>query len=325
MEKVHVRALWERPPHGNRPVEPSSQWRWRDLEPLIDQAVAAVGLADAERRVLSLANPHLSKERSGATRNLSGALQILLPGERARPHRHSMNAIRFVLQGTGAKTVVDGKSCPMSERDLILTPAWTWHEHVHEGSERIVWFDSLDSPLHAYLGTTDFEPGPARDLKPGTSDAAFSAPGMVPALVQPDLHAHSPLFRYSWENACTALDRMPAQPDGTRLLRYVNPLNGQAVTSLMDCYVLALSAGSPSAPRRAASNIVCVVAEGEGESRVGDKQIKWERNDVFTIPRLNEYEHVGGTADAKLFLVSDREVLLRLGLVSHENVTGGGL
>jgi len=149
MEKLHVRALWERTGQGNRPVEPTWQWRWAEMQPLIDQAVAAVSMADAERRVLSLANPHYSAGGSGITRNISGGLQILLPGEKARPHRHSMNAIRFVLQGQGARTLVDGKPCPMAERDLVITPAWTWHEHIHEGSERMVWFDSLDSPRGA--------------------------------------------------------------------------------------------------------------------------------------------------------------------------------
>jgi gentisate 1,2-dioxygenase len=325
MEKAHVRALWERPPHGNRPIEPSWQWRWRDLEPVVDQAAQAVSTADAERRVLSLANPYFGAERSGATRNLSAALQILLPGERARPHRHSMNAIRFVLQGSGAKTLVDGKPCPMAERDLILTPAWTWHEHVHEGTERMVWFDSLDSPLHAYLGTTDFEPGPVRELPTAVADAAFAAPGMLPATVRPDIHSYSPLFRYSWDGACSALESLPQEPDGTRLLRYVNPLNGLAVTALMDCYLLAISAGKRTASRRAGSNMVCVVAEGEGESKIGDKDIRWSRNDVFTIPRMNVYEHHSASADAKLFLVSDRQVLVRLGLLADDKVAQGDL
>ena len=325
MEKAHVGALWERPARDNRPIEPSWHWRWDALQPLIDQAVAAVSMQDAERRVLSLANPYFSQGRSGLARNLSGALQILLPGERARPHRHSMNAIRFVLQGNGATTLVDGKPYPMAERDLILTPGWTWHEHVHDGTERMVWFDSLDSPLHAHLGTTEFEPGPVRDLQSNTADAAFIAAGMVPAALQPERSSYSPLFRYPWGDACRALDGMAARPDGTRLLRYVNPLNGQAVTALMDCYLLALSSGNAAETRRANSNMVCVVADGEGQSQIGENRIDWSRNDVFTIPRLNLYAHSAATRDAKLFIVSDREVFRRLALLSQKGVEADDL
>ena len=71
-----------------------------------------------------------------------------------------MNALRFVLEGSGATTIVDGKPCPMEEGDLVLTPAWTWHEHVHQGSAPIIWLDALDVPLHHYMGTGAFQPGP---------------------------------------------------------------------------------------------------------------------------------------------------------------------
>jgi gentisate 1,2-dioxygenase len=93
----------------------------------------------------------------------------------------------------------------------------------------------------------------------------------------------------------------------------------------MDCYLLAISAGKRTASRRAGSNMVCVVAEGEGESKIGDKDIRWSRNDVFTIPRMNVYEHHSASADAKLFLVSDRQVLVRLGLLADDKVAQGDL
>ena len=75
-----------------------------------------------------------------------------------------MNALRFVMEGKGAYTIVDGKSCLMEEGDLVITPGWTWHEHVHKGSGPIVWMDALDAPLHRYLGTDVFEPGPTHDM-----------------------------------------------------------------------------------------------------------------------------------------------------------------
>ena len=59
-------------------------------------------------------------------------------GETAPPHRHSGNALRFVMEGNGAETIVNGKTCVMNERDLILTPLWSWHAHQHHASDRIV-------------------------------------------------------------------------------------------------------------------------------------------------------------------------------------------
>jgi gentisate 1,2-dioxygenase len=141
------------------------------VRPLLDKAMDLTSPEAVERRVLSLVNPSArSPEDKATTRNISAALQILLPGESARPHRHSMNALRFVLEGRGAITVVNGKPCPMEEGDLILTPAWTWHEHVHRGEKPIIWLDTLDVPLHLYMGTARFQPGPVTDLPATLSD-----------------------------------------------------------------------------------------------------------------------------------------------------------
>ena len=318
MEKAHVSALWEMAAHGNRrnEAERTHLWRWSDLQPLIDQAVAAADMADTARRVLCLTNPFYGTERHCASNNLTAALQILLPGERARPHRHAMNALRFVLEGGGATTIVEGKSCPMEEGDLVLTPGWTWHEHVHEGKSRIVWFDSLDAPFFRYLNMGEFEPGPVKNPKQIEADEAFAAPGMVPAHVaEPQF---SPLFRYPWKDACTALARMPAESDGSRLMHYVNPVTGGPVMSLMDCFLQALPAGSETRRRRSTSGSVVVVAEGEGESRIGEDTIRWSRNDVFTIPRKSWASHRAAAGGAKLFLTTDREVMRRLGLLKDE-------
>ena len=164
---------------GPQPTpEPAFHWPWRVLGPLMDRAIAEVGMDKAERRVLSLANPAYGRDDYfRATTNLNAGLQILMPGESARPHRHSMDALRFVVEGEGAATIVDGKRCEMERGDLILTPAWTWHEHEHKGAKRVIWLDSLDVPLVMDLDATFFEPGPAKDFPKLPADAAFTAPG----------------------------------------------------------------------------------------------------------------------------------------------------
>ena len=126
-------------------------------------------MAAIQRRVLSFNNPNLRNPGMGATPTLTAALQILKPGEVARPHRHSPSALRFVLEGDGAYTIVDGKECLMNEGDLVITPGWTWHAHEHRGTRPIIWLDSLDVPLHRYFGTDGFEPGPPPNDMPATT------------------------------------------------------------------------------------------------------------------------------------------------------------
>src|SRR5262245_41787897 len=109
MKRADVVALWEwNDARSNRPTqsEPARHWRWRDVEPLFDGAVEATNMGATERRVLQLKNPDFPADYIAVTTNINCGFQILMPGEKARPHRHNMNALRFVVEGKGAVTIV---------------------------------------------------------------------------------------------------------------------------------------------------------------------------------------------------------------------------
>jgi gentisate 1,2-dioxygenase len=314
---AHVTPLWETNVHTAARTNPRAYlWRWQVLRPLVDDAIAVTGMDNAERRVLALTNPDAVGGRNTTT-NLNACLQVLMPGESARPHRHTPNALRFVLEGGGATTIVDGKSCPMQEGDLIITPSWCWHEHVHNGTGPIVWLDALDVPLHQYLGTAVFEPGPPKDLPVVTDDSAFAVPNIVPDLPQSS-NAYAPVFRFPWASSVAALGSAPIAKDGTRKIRYVNPLTGGSVMALLDCYMTRLDAGAPTIPYRTTSNAVGVIVEGTGTSHVGNETFEWGAKDIFSMPHGSWISHRCDSATATLFVVTDREVLRRLDLLREE-------
>jgi gentisate 1,2-dioxygenase len=293
-------------------------WRWRDMRPLVESAIRLVSPRDVERRVLMFTDPNLnSSRRATTTKGLNAGLQILLSGESARPHRHSMDAIRFVLEGEGAVTVVDGKECPMQEHDLVLTPGWCWHEHIHRGMHPVIWLDGLNSPLHRYLGTAVFERGPAETLPETVPDVAFAAAGMMPA-AQPENPRHSPVFRYPYAPAAAAVKTAPRVRDGSRRVRYANPTTGGPAMALMDHQLMQLDPGTVTIPFRTTCSSVCVVVEGEGVSIIGSETFRWGPKDVFTLPQGNWIVHRAGSELARLFVYSDREVYARLGLLNEE-------
>jgi gentisate 1,2-dioxygenase len=293
---------------------PPVHWPWKRIRPLVDDAMKVATPAAIERRVLTLTD---SAGESGATTtNLTTALQILLPGERARPHRHTMNALRFVIEGRGASTIVDGKDCPMAEGDLVITPGWTWHEHVHRGSAPIIWLDALDAPLHRYLGTDVFEPGPTHDVPEVADDAAYAFANIVPELGG-DAPAFSPVFRYPWAAARDAVRAAPKGKDGARRVRYVNPLTGGSTMPLMDCYLMEIDKGSETIRFRTTANAVCLVCEGSGATRVGEDTVSWNAHDVFSLPHGNWITHRANET-ATLFIVSDRDALRRLDLLKEQ-------
>jgi len=316
---ARLAPLWtspnaHKPPPG--PVAPHI-WRWADTRPLVDLAFQETSPEAVQRRVLQMLSPHAKSLADEYTcGNVLAALQCLLPGETARPHRHTMNALRFLLEGSGAVTLVDGKQCPMAFGDLVLTPGMCWHEHRHDGTEPVVWLDVLDVPLHQNFGTVVFQPGPVVEPPVTTPDAAFAVPNIVPYAIT-GRRDHSPVFRYPYADAVRALANAPASPDGARRVRYANPLNGDGAMALLETSMLQLDAGVRTLSTRTNANLVCTVVEGHGETRIGEQTMAWGPRDTFTVPQHHWVSH-HSEGEARLFIVSDADVLRRLGVLSEE-------
>ena len=72
------------------------------MRPAIDSAMTITTPAAVERRVLQLVDPENDSPASGTTTNIAATLQVLLPGGHGASH--TMNALRFVMEGKGAYT-----------------------------------------------------------------------------------------------------------------------------------------------------------------------------------------------------------------------------
>ena len=121
-------------------------WRYEDVRQWVLRAGDVISAREAERRVLVLENPGL-RGQTRITNSLYAGLQLILPGEIAPSHRHSQSALRFIIEGAGAYTAVDGERAYMARGDLILTPPMTWHDHGSDGKGPTVWLDGLDIPI----------------------------------------------------------------------------------------------------------------------------------------------------------------------------------
>src|SRR5260370_11467425 len=156
LQARHVTAAWI---GGGIGMEPRSEavpylGQWRDLRPQAMRAAEWVGTQQAERRVLRVANPKLP---GVASNTLVANIQIVMPGEIARAHRHSAAALRLIIEGGGGYTVVNGERVPMFPGDLVLTPNWTWHDHANDTDAPMIWLDGLDTPLVRMLEAGFYE------------------------------------------------------------------------------------------------------------------------------------------------------------------------
>lgn len=335
LERQHLVALWS-VTANLLPREPKSRavphlWRWKDLVPLLKQGGELATLRrGAERRVLGFINPGLP-ERYGATHTLWAGYQYLLPGEVAPAHRHSQAAIRFVVQGSGAFTTVDGEKCPMGRGDLVLTPPWAWHDHGSEGDEPMVWLDGLDLPLVAELEATFFEPfrGEAQPLSrpPGDSERRYGIGQLRPAW-ESGRGASSPLLVYRWartEEALRQLATVGASPFDDVVMEYVNPRTGGPLMPTLACWMQLLRPGVRTRAHRHTSSAVYQVFEGRGSSVIDGERFDWGRGDVFVVPLWAWHEHASAPGEeAILFSVHDTPVMQALGLYREEAYEADG-
>jgi gentisate 1,2-dioxygenase len=304
------------------PQPRSVPWLWsaKTLHALADRALALIPVErGGERRVLSLGNPGLGGTPYAAG-TLWGAVQCLRPGELAPAHRHSPGAIRFVLEGEGVWTTVNGDACDMRAGDLVLTPSWNWHEHTGGSQSGMLWFDGLDLPMVQALDAIFFEPypelrQPAPDVHNRSLTQYADQPRFVTGAVTDALHPdHSPLLIYPWTDTNAELSRLAFESEEPMVsLEFVNPVNGASVLPTLACAMHRIRAEGATLPVQRAGNTVFVVFAGSGTSVIDGLRFDWSAGDIFVVPSWMPVEHRANEG-ADLFALSDAPVLRALGL-----------
>lgn len=325
LEAVNLLPLWPSMrnllPEG-KPIRRTAPtlWRYADIRPLLLRAGELTPIGKAERRVLVLANPGLGLESIRATPTIYLGMQLILPGERAPNHRHSPSAIRFVVEGRGGYTVVEGEKLPMERGDLILTPPRLWHEHGHDGSEPVIWLDALDLPLihdmeTSYRTDGDWEP-PAN--RPDSSQTLYRRAGLLPYGALDRRASDYPLLRFPWREVRAALlDFAGARGPGEPVrLAYVNPETGAECLPTMGFSALMLRPGETLTMTRRSASAVVHVIDGTGEGIIDGATIDWTEADTFAVPTHAEValRNASNSAPAFLFLIDDAPLQRRLGI-----------
>jgi gentisate 1,2-dioxygenase len=300
-------------------VEPCL-WKWADVHESLLRAGEAISLEQSERRVVRLVNPGL-QQRPFATHTLQISFQYVKPGENARAHRHTPAALRFVIQGNGAYTTVNGQRCVMEPGDLILTPKLSWHDHSNESGEPMLWLDGLDFPLIEALHQVMQERYSERRQR-----IEKDSEQVIDKLSGALCHG-MPLtdyFHYKWrdtEQALRALAESPATKDrfDAYRLEYRNPLtHGPAMTTIQ-CALQLLPPGDETERHRHTSTVIYHVFRGRGSTLIGERAFDWQQGDSFVVPVWHSHRHVNhSSADAMLFSMSDAPVLKALDLYREE-------
>jgi gentisate 1,2-dioxygenase len=254
------------------------------------------------------------------TQSLYAGLQLILPGEIAPSHRHSQSALRFIVEGSGAYTAVDGERTQMAPGDFIITPSWTFHDHGNPGSEPVVWMDGLDIRIVELFAAQFHEVYP-EEVQPVTrSEGAATArygSGLAPLNVTAPFGKTSPIFNYPYARSRESLDLLSRDTEldachGWKM-QFTNPLTGGHAMPTIAAFIQLLPAKFKSQAYRCTDGTIYSVVEGRGKVTIGHQSFDFEPRDTFVVPSWMpvKFESTGETV---LFSFSDRPGQEAMGL-----------
>ncbi|KAH6867517.1 RmlC-like cupin domain-containing protein [Thelonectria olida] len=283
------------PPRPN-PQAAIARWKFNELRPILLEAGDIVSAEEAERRLLMLVNPSLQAPYT--TDTIYAGLQLALPGEIAPAHRHVAFALRFIVEGSGGFTAVEGDKILLQRGDVILTPSWHWHDHGNEGKDPMIWLDGLDLPLYQFARVNFAET---------YSEKTY-----------PSKPTNYSKLRSPWAETQRQLDAGA----GTHSIYHYRHQDGSQLPRTLGAQAECVIASSTTPWSCETTSFVYHIFEGQGYSELQQgtdselQKIEWTRGDTFSVPAWTRIRHVNiqASGNAYLFAVSDRPIIESLGL-----------
>ncbi|MED1796714.1 cupin domain-containing protein [Brevibacillus nitrificans] len=334
LQQHHLGPLWNAiPVLMNKEPKPQAIpyiWKWETLQKVLMEAQEIfTPERGGERRAIYFQNPGLTYREpwgwGSTTQTMYAAVQLILPGEQAPSHRHTQSALRFIMEGKGAYSIVQGERIFMDEGDFMTTPKGLWHGHGHVGEGPMIWMDCLDIPTMYAIGGTFFENHPEKLEQPSLPDDYSSkryAGGMVRPIAD-RVPKPAPLGSFKWEQTQRSLESLrqfePDPFDGYAV-EYINPSTGKTANPTIAAWMQLLPSGFRSKAHRHTSSTIYQVHKGSGYSVIDGVQFHWTKGDFFVIPNWALHEHVVTSAeDAYLFSVSDMPIMEKFEVQREES------
>ncbi|KAK0758406.1 hypothetical protein N5P37_008804 [Trichoderma harzianum] len=279
--EAHTKPLWTEMAKINPRVPNSScvpvVWQYEQIKPVLLLAGQVVPPEEAERRTLMLINP--AREPPFANDTLAAGLQIVMPNEVTVAHRHTAFAMRFIIEGEGGFTTVEGKRLRMQRGDLVLTPPWHWHDQGKDGPGAMVWLDGLDVPNYTLMPVHFVEHYPS------------------PAYPYEEVDSKSSPLVFPWVAMQTKLD----ENEGDWSSENYTKSDGTSVSRTLGGAAERLNAGCTSPVIRETASSIYHVFSGSGYTEINGQRFRWKQGDTFCIPAWNKYHHAADI-DSRIYL-----------------------
>jgi gentisate 1,2-dioxygenase len=217
------------------------------------------------------------------------------PGVVTTTHRHSWDAILFVVSGSGW-TEIDGVRHEWKPWDALHLPAWAWHRHGNDGARPARFLSFSSEPLLGTLGLALLE-------EAGPDAAPTGRPAFAPAADGEDPYSSRVRRLAATQEEArqarvhTAYDDIQLRdtPRGTRTAFLIDDSIGYR-TSGLTAAMFQMAPGQFQTMHRHPGEAFLYVVEGRGHSYIdmepeGGRSYEWEAGDIIVVDHFLWHQH----------------------------------
>ncbi len=240
---------------------------------------------------------YMGADGDSPTRSLDALVHEIDPGVTTTIHRHSWDAILFMVEGAGW-TEVDGVRYQWKPWDAIHLPAWSWHRHGNDGNRPARFMSYSSEPTLASLGMSVLEDAGHADYKtlPPRPPYTEGRPGDDPYARRLRRLATEQKKRRSGR-IHTPYDEIEllATPRGTRT-KFLNDRSIGNEASGLTQVMIQFAPGKTQSLHRHPGEAWLYVVEGYGHSFMGTAPDKgqhypWKKGDLIVVDHFLWHQH----------------------------------
>ncbi|MHB2022623.1 MAG: cupin domain-containing protein [Mycobacteriales bacterium] len=233
---------------------------------------------------------YMGADGANPTKVLDATLHEVPGHTTSTVHRHSWDAIMFILSGTGSSEI-DGERVTWRPWDTVHLPAWAWHRHINDtdGDARFVTWSV--QPMHESLGMAVLEDAgdtPAAELpSPPATSSVEGSDGYArrAARLAARLGTGDRRLITRWDEVTPKVTKR-----GARSVFLVDESIGYR-TSGLSAVMHELAPGLWQARHRHGGEAWLHVVSGHGHSDIDDVSYDWGPGDLVVVDHWAWHQH----------------------------------
>jgi gentisate 1,2-dioxygenase len=245
----------------------------------------------------------MGEDGDSPTRSIDAHVHEVDPGTVSTVHRHSWDAMLFVVAGWGW-TEIDGERIDWGPGDSLHLPAWAWHRSGNDGRETARYLSVSSEPMLATMGMSVLEDAghtPVAELAPRPpytphADGDDPYARRVRRLGRQQDARRAGRLHTSWDEL-----EMLNTPRGTRTTFLLDRAIGYQASGITMA-MFEIGPGRAQSMHRHPGEAWLYVVEGEGHSYLGaepegGEDHPWKKGDIIVVDHFLWHQHFNDSPD----------------------------